>query len=44
MTTNPALADLQFLVGAWDMELSEASPGSTTSRSVTAGSRDSELR
>lgn len=25
MTTNPALADLQFLAGAWDMELSEAS-------------------
>jgi hypothetical protein len=25
MTTNPALAQLQFLVGAWDMELSEAS-------------------
>src|SRR2546428_234704 len=25
MTTNPALATLQFLVGAWDMELSEAS-------------------
>ena len=25
MTTNPALATLQFLTGAWDMELSEAS-------------------
>lgn len=25
MTTNPALADLQFLAGAWDMELSNAS-------------------
>jgi hypothetical protein len=25
MTTNPALADLRFLAGAWDMELSEAS-------------------
>jgi hypothetical protein len=25
MTGNPALADLQFLAGAWDMELSEAS-------------------
>jgi hypothetical protein len=25
MTTNPALATLQFLAGAWDMELSEAS-------------------
>ena len=25
MTSNPALADLQFLAGAWDMELSEAS-------------------
>ena len=25
MTINPALATLQFLVGAWDMELSEAS-------------------
>lgn len=25
ITTNPALADVQFLVGAWDMELSEAS-------------------
>ena len=25
MTTNPALADLQFLAGAWDMELSQAS-------------------
>src|SRR5690349_23674788 len=24
MTTNPALAQLEFLVGAWDMELSEA--------------------
>ena len=25
MTTNPALATLQFLVGTWDMELSDAS-------------------
>jgi hypothetical protein len=25
MTLNPALAELQFLAGAWDMELSEAS-------------------
>jgi len=25
VTTNPALADLQFLAGAWDMELSQAS-------------------
>jgi hypothetical protein len=25
MITNPALADVQFLGGAWDMELSEAS-------------------
>jgi hypothetical protein len=25
MTTNPALAQLEFLAGAWDMELSEAS-------------------
>lgn len=25
MTANPALATLQFLTGAWDMELSEAS-------------------
>ena len=25
MTSNPALADLQFLAGAWDMELSQAS-------------------
>ena len=25
MATNPALAALQFLVGSWDMELSEAS-------------------
>jgi hypothetical protein len=24
MTANPALADLQFLLGAWDMELSQA--------------------
>lgn len=24
MTTNPALSPLQFLVGAWDMELSGA--------------------
>lgn len=39
MTTNPALAPLQFLVGAWDMELSEASflpdPGATVHGSVT---------
>lgn len=25
MTANPALADLQFLAGPWDMELSDAS-------------------
>jgi hypothetical protein len=25
MATNPARAELQFLVGAWDVELSEAS-------------------
>ena len=25
MTTNPALDELQVLVGGWDMELSEAS-------------------
>ena len=25
MTTNPALAQLEFLVGTWEMELSEAS-------------------
>jgi len=25
MTTNPALDELRFLVGGWDMELSEAS-------------------
>lgn len=25
MTANPALAELQFLAGAWDMELSDAS-------------------
>lgn len=39
MTTNPALADLQFLVDAWDMELSGASflpdPDATVRRSVT---------
>ncbi len=39
MTTNPALADLRFLVGAWDMELSEASflpdPGAKVHGSVT---------
>jgi len=39
MTTNPALARLQFLVGAWDMELSEASflpgPDATAHGSVT---------
>jgi hypothetical protein len=39
MTTNPALADLQFLAGAWDMELSEASflpdPDATVHGSVT---------
>jgi hypothetical protein len=26
MTTNPALADLQFLAGAWDTELSDPIP------------------
>jgi len=39
MTTNPALARLQFLVGAWDMKLSEASflpdPDATVHGSVT---------
>lgn len=39
MTTNPALATLQFLVGAWDMELSEAlflpDPDATVHGSVT---------
>ena len=39
MTTNPALADLQFLVDAWDMELSGASflpdPDATVRTSVT---------
>ena len=39
MTTNPALANLQFLPGAWDMELSDASflpdPHATASGSVT---------
>jgi hypothetical protein len=25
MTTNPALAELEFLVGDWDMELSDTS-------------------
>jgi hypothetical protein len=39
MTSNPALADLQFLAGAWDMELSEASflpdPDATVHGSVT---------
>lgn len=39
MTPNPALADLQFLAGAWDMELSEASflpdPDAKVNGSVT---------
>lgn len=39
MTTNPALAELQVLAGAWDMELSEASflsdPGARVHGSVT---------
>lgn len=39
MTTNPALATLRFLVGAWDIELSEASflpdPGTKVHGSVT---------
>jgi hypothetical protein len=39
MTTNPALAELQFLAGAWDMELSEASflsdPDAKVAGSVT---------
>jgi hypothetical protein len=39
MSINPALADLQFLAGAWDMELSEASflpdPAATVGGSVT---------
>jgi hypothetical protein len=39
MTTNPALASLQVLVGAWDMELSETSflpdPDATVHGSVT---------
>lgn len=39
MTTNPALAELQFLAGAWDMELFDASflpdPDATVSGSVT---------
>ena len=39
VTTNPALADLQFLDGAWDMELSEATflpdPDATVRGSVT---------
>jgi hypothetical protein len=39
MRTNPALADVQFLAGAWDMELSEASflpdPDATVHGSVT---------
>jgi hypothetical protein len=39
MTTNPALADLQFLAGIWDMELSEASflpdPEATVHGAVT---------
>jgi hypothetical protein len=41
MTTNPALADLQFLDGAWDMELSDASflpdPAAKVHGSVTFG-------
>lgn len=39
MTPNPALADLQFLAGDWDMELSEASflpdPDAKVNGSVT---------
>lgn len=39
MTTNPALAELQFLAGAWDIELSGASflpdPDATVRGSVT---------
>jgi hypothetical protein len=39
MTTNPALAPLQFLAGAWDMEVSEASflpdPDASVHGSVT---------
>jgi hypothetical protein len=39
MSANPALADLQFFAGAWDMELSEASflpdPDATVHGSVT---------
>ena len=39
MTTNPGLDQLRFLVGGWDMELSEASflpdPGATLRGSVT---------
>jgi len=39
MTTNPALAELQFLAGAWEMELSETSflpdTGATVQGSVT---------
>jgi hypothetical protein len=39
MTTNPARADLRFLAGAWDMELSEGSflpdPDATVHGSVT---------
>jgi hypothetical protein len=39
MTANPALADLRFLAGRWDMELSAASflpdPGATAPGSVT---------
>ena len=39
MATNPALAELQFLAGAWDMELSDASflpdPDASVSGSVT---------
>jgi hypothetical protein len=39
VTANPALADMQFLAGAWEMELSEASflpgPDATVHGSVT---------
>lgn len=41
MSTNPALADLRFLAGTWEMELSEASflpdPEATVHGSVTFG-------
>jgi hypothetical protein len=39
MTTNPALADVQFLAGTWEMELSDASflpdPDAKVNGSVT---------